>query len=68
VGYGLTTSFYSKAEAHAQQDRVRRTRVGPIGGKKHCKPSCRLAAFKAKASRPQLPLAIDNDLFRLHFE
>jgi len=35
---------------------------------RYCKPSCRLAAFKRKASRPQLALSVEDELFRLHFE
>lgn len=35
---------------------------------KHCRPSCRLAAFKARADRPLLPRLLEGELFRVPFE
>jgi hypothetical protein len=35
---------------------------------KHCKPSCRMAAFKARADRPVVPGLLENELFRVPFE
>jgi hypothetical protein len=35
---------------------------------KHCKPTCRLAAFKLRAGRPTLPTMVEDELFRVPFE
>jgi hypothetical protein len=35
---------------------------------KHCQPSCRMAAFKARADRPALPGLLEDELFRVPFE
>ena len=34
---------------------------------KHCKPSCRMAAFKARTDRPLLPGPLEDELFRVLF-
>ena len=34
----------------------------------HCKPSCRMAAFKARADRTALPGLLEDELFRVPFE
>ena len=35
---------------------------------KHCKPSCRMAAFKARTDRPTLSGLLEDSLFRVPFE
>jgi hypothetical protein len=35
---------------------------------KHCRPSCRKAAFNARAERPSLPGMLEGELFRMPFE
>ena len=35
---------------------------------RHCKPSCRIAAFKARTDRTLLPGLLEDDLFRAPFE
>ena len=34
----------------------------------HCRPSCRMAAFKAKTERPLLPELLEDELLRVPFE
>jgi hypothetical protein len=40
----------------------------PRPHQKHCKPSCRMAAFKARTDRPVLPGLLEDELFRVPFE